>query len=429
MPAIATPPSSGLTPPGRAASDLYLGRQPILDRHENLVAFELLFRSNRSNGALIQDDLVATATVINHAFSELGVETVLGHFTGYINLSASLLLSDVIELLPKERVVLELLEHVAINDTLVTRLRELREMGFRLAFDDYLGEEDRYADVLGLVDVVKVEVQALEPAKLAEVTQRLRKWPVRLLAEKVDTKEQVERCIGLGYELFQGYYFARPSVITRRRLSHAETAIMRLLGLVSSDASTEDIEKVLKQNPDLSLNLLRLVNSVSVGATRRITSMREAVTLLGRSQLQRWLQLLMFTVSADPGARFPSPLLILAATRGKLMELLCLAQGAGRNGPGEEAFLVGIMSLMTALLGLPMEDILQSVPVRPEVEAALLHRSGELGELLRLTELVEQTDISAIDAQLERLPALDATKINSAYVGAIEWANGIGETA
>jgi EAL and modified HD-GYP domain-containing signal transduction protein len=318
---------------------------------------------------------------------------------------------------------------VAINDTLVTRLRELREMGFRLALDDYLGEEDRYADVLGLVDVVKVEVQALDPAKLAEVTQRLRKWPVRLLAEKVDTKEQVERCIGLGYELFQGYYFARPSVITRRRLSHAETAIMRLLGLVSSDASTEDIEKVLKQNPDLSLNLLRLVNSVSVGATRRITSMREAVTLLGRSQLQRWLQLLMFTVSADPGARFPSPLLILAATRGKLMELLCLAQGAGRNGPGDEAFLVGIMSLMTALLGLPMEDILQSVPVRPEVEAALLHRSGELGELLRLTELVEQTDISAIDAQLERLPALDATKINSAYVGAIEWANGIGETA
>jgi len=411
----------------RSSSDLYLGRQPILDRRENLVAFELLFRSSRVNGAEIQDDLVATATVINHAFSELGVETVLGHYTGYINLSAGLLLSDVIELLPKERVVLELLEHVEVNDTLITRLRELRQMGFRLALDDYLGNEEQYAEVLELVDVVKVDVQGIEESALENITTRLRRWPVRLLAEKVDTKEQVERCIALGYELFQGYYFARPSVITRKRLSHAETSIMRLLGLVLSDAETDEIETVLKQNPDLSLNLLRLVNSVSVGTSRRITSMREAIAMLGRAQLQRWLQLLMFTVAADPGARFPSPLLVLAATRGKLMELLC-AQQTGSSGPrGDEAFLAGIMSLMTALLGLPMEQILESLPVRPAVAEALTHRSGELGELLRLTEMVEQTDISAIDAQLERLPGLDATKINSAYVGAIEWANGIGD--
>ncbi len=411
----------------RSSSDLYLGRQPILDRRENLVAFELLFRSSRVNGAQIQDDLVATATVINHAFSELGVETVLGHYTGYINLSAGLLLSDVIELLPKERVVLELLEHVEVNDTLITRLRELRQMGFRLALDDYLGNEKQYEEVLELVDVVKVDVQGIEESALADVTKRLRRWPVRLLAEKVDTKEQVERCIALGYELFQGYYFARPSVITRKRLSHAETSIMRLLGLVLSDAETDEIETVLKQNPDLSLNLLRLVNSVSVGSSRRITSMREAIAMLGRAQLQRWLQLLMFTVAADPGARFPSPLLVLAATRGKLMELLC-AQQTGSSGPrGDEAFLAGIMSLMTALLGLPMEQILESLPVRPAVAEALTHRSGELGELLRLTEMVEQTDIGAIDAQLERLPGLDATKINNAYVGAIEWANGIGD--
>lgn len=411
----------------RTSSDLYLGRQPILDRRENLVAFELLFRSSRVNGAQIQDDLVATATVINHAFSELGVETVLGHYTGYINLSAGLLLSDVIELLPKERVVLELLEHVEVNDTLITRLRELRQMGFRLALDDYLGNEEQYEEVLELVDVVKVDVQGIEESALESVTKRLRRWPVRLLAEKVDTKEQVERCIALGYELFQGYYFARPSVITRKRLSHAETSIMRLLGLVLSDAESDEIETVLKQNPDLSLNLLRLVNSVSVGSSRRITSMREAIAMLGRAQLQRWLQLLMFTVAADPGARFPSPLLVLAATRGKLMELLCAKQTGSSSPRGDEAFLAGIMSLMTALLGLPMEQILESLPVRPAVAEALTHRTGELGELLRLTEMVEQTDIGAIDAQLERLPGLDAAKINDAYVGAIEWANGIGE--
>lgn len=406
------------------ATELFLGRQPILDARENLVAFELLFRSGHTNGARIDDDLIASATVIHHAFSELGVNAVLGHYTGYINLSAALLLSDVIELLPPERVVLELLETVEINDRLVARLHELRARGFRLALDDYLGNEDQYRDVLGLMDVIKVDVGEMSEERLSEVTRALQRWPARLLAEKVDTKEQAERCRALGYELFQGYYFARPSVIARRRLSHTETAIMRLLGLVMADAGVAEIETLLKQSPDLSLNLLRLVNSVSVRARREITSMHEAITVLGRAQLQRWLQLLMFAVSASPEATFPSPLLVLAATRGKLMEALSALQSEGSVGR-DEAFLTGILSLVEVLLATPLAEILDDLPVPATVRAALLDRAGPLGALLTLTERVEQTDIPAIEAQLQKLPGLDAPKVNEAYVTAIEWANGI----
>ncbi|MBI1394761.1 MAG: EAL domain-containing protein [Betaproteobacteria bacterium] len=413
-----------------SSTELFLGRQPILDKRENLVAFELLFRSNQSDDAQIHDDLLATATVINHAFSELGVEAVLGHYTGFINLSAGLLLSDVIELLPRDRVVLELLETVEINETLITRLRELRALGFRLALDDYTGDEAKYARVLEYVDVVKVDVRELSAEQLPQVTERLRRWPVRLLAEKVDTKEQVERCIQLGYELFQGYYFARPSVLTGRRLSHAESSIMRLMGLVLSDADTQEIEQALKYNPDLSINLLRLVNSVTTGTGRRITSLREAITLLGRSQLQRWLQLLMFAVASNPDAKFPSPLLVLAATRGKLMELLSEAVSDHRGSEaGDNAFLTGIMSLMSALLGIPMTEIVRSLPIPDDVGQALVSRTGRLGSLLRLTELLEQTDIPAIEAHLQHLPGLEPSKINEAYVGAMEWANGIGEAS
>lgn len=407
-----------------ASTELYLGRQPILDGRENLVAFELLFRSSRANGAQIDDDLIATATVINHTFSELGVDAVLGHYTGFINLPAGLLLSDVIELLPKERVVLELLETVEINDTLITRLRELRAMGFRLALDDYVGDEGRYEEVLELVDVVKVDIQDVPPDQLARVTERLKRWPVRLLAEKVDHRAQVDRCLELGYELFQGYHFARPSIITGRRLSHAETAIMRLMGLVVSDAETREIEQVFKQNPDLSLNLLRLVNSAAVGSNRKITSLKSAIALLGRSQLQRWLQLLMFTVAANRNAEFPSPLLVLAATRGKLMELLATS-GKARRGVGDEAFLAGIMSLMGALLGMPLPEVMKALPVHDAVRLAVLERSGELGDLLTLTEHVEHTDIPAIEKQLTKIARLDASQVNDAYVGAIEWANSI----
>ena len=194
-----------LTP---TSSDLFLGRQPILDAHQNLYAFELLFRSSQANGAQILDEVAATATVISHTFSDLGADAVLGQYPGFINLSAGMIFSDVIELLPRDRVVLELLETVEINDKLIERLRELRGMGFRLALDDYIGDEAQYTKVLELVEVVKVDVMGVSGDDLAAVTQRLKHWPVKLLAEKVDSKEQAERCLALGYELFQGYYFA-----------------------------------------------------------------------------------------------------------------------------------------------------------------------------------------------------------------------------
>lgn len=411
-----------------SSQELFLGRQPILDRDHNLAAFELLFRSSHVNGAQIDDDLLASATVINHAFSELGVEHVLGRYVGFINLSAPLILSDVIELLPKERVVLELLETVEVNDNVVARLKELKAMGFKLALDDYLGQEEQYAEVLGVVDVVKVDVKDLDPARIQAITARLKNWPVRLLAEKVDTREQADLCHRLGYELFQGYYFARPSIIKGKRLTHAETAIMRLLGLVMADADTPEIELVFRQNPDLSLTLLRLVNSVAVGSRTRITSLSQALVLLGRNQLQRWLQLLMYAISSSPDAKFPSPLLVLAATRGRMMEQLAAVWSGASAEARDRAFLTGILSLVSALLALPLAEVLKTLPLPDEVRVALLDRTGELGDMLRLVEVVEQTDVQGIAALLDQFPFLDAATVNGAYVEAIDWANRIGET-
>ncbi len=412
-----------------SSQELFLGRQPILDRDQNLAAFELLFRSSHVNGAQIDDDLLASATVINHAFSELGVEHVLGRYVGFINLSAPLILSDVIELLPKERVVLELLETVEVNATVVARLKELKAMGFQLALDDYLGQEEQYADVLGVVDVVKVDVKDLDPARVQAITARLKRWPVKLLAEKVDTREQADLCRSLGYELFQGYYFARPSIIKGKRLTHAEAAIMRLLGLVMADADTPEIEQVFRQNPDLSLTLLRLVNSVAVGSRTKIMSLSQALVLLGRIQLQRWLQLLMYAISSSPDAKFPSPLLVLAATRGRMMEQLAAVWTGASSEARERAFLTGILSLVSALLALPLPEVLKTLPLPDEVRIALLDRTGELGDMLRLVEMVEQTDVVGIAGMLDQRPFLDATVVNNAYVEAIEWANRIGETS
>ena len=408
------------------AQELFLGRQPILDRNQNLAAFELLFRSGHFNGAQIEDDVFASATVINHAFSELGVETVLGKHVGFINLSAPLILSDVIELLPRNKVVLEILETVHISDQLVQRCIELKNSGFTLALDDFTGREDAFKPLLDIVNIVKVDVQHMDDAQLAATTAHLKQLDVRLLAEKVDTREQVDRCLALGYELFQGYYFAKPSIITGKRLSHAETALMRLLGLVLTDAETPGIEDVFRQNPDLSVNLIKLVNS-GIGGRGSITSLRTAISVLGRKQLQRWLQVLLFALSSAPGAEFPSPLLILAATRGKLMELIAQALRPDDRDFHDRAFMAGILSLVNALLGMPMGEILGSTPVNANVKSALVQRSGNLGAMLLLVEALEESELIGIEKALAQVPGLQHNQVIGLQVEAMAWANSIGE--
>lgn len=411
------------------AQELFLGRQPILDRNQNLAAFELLFRAGHVNHARVEDDVFATATVINHAFSELGVEEVLGKHVGFINLSAPLLMSDVIELLPKNKVVLEILETVRVTDGLVKRCQALKEMGFTLALDDFTDREDEFKPLLDIVDIVKVDVQHMDDAQLAHTTKRLQQLKVRLLAEKVDTREQVDRCHALGYELFQGYYFARPSIISGKRISHAEAALMRLLSLVLTDAENSEIESLFKQNPDLSMNLMRLVNSVAVSSGTQIHSLSRAITVLGRKQLQRWLQVLLFALPSAPNADFPSPLLILAATRGRLMELIASATRPTDKDFRDHAFMTGIMSLVNALLGMRMDEILHSMPVERAVKQALIAREGVLGDMLQLVEALEEAQIDKIEGALAHLPDLDHGRVMELQVQAMGWANSIGESA
>jgi len=407
--------------------DLFLGRQPILDRKENLAAFELLFRSSQQNSARVEDDVAASATVINHAFTELGIDTVLGRHKGFINLSAPLLMSDVIELLPRDKVVLEILETVKVTPALLERCANLKKMGFTLALDDFVGHEDEFRSMFEIVDIVKVDIAALAPELLRATTTKFKRFKVKLLAEKVERRDQVDQCLELGYEFFQGYYFAKPSIITGKRLNHAESALMRLLGLVLSDAPNEEIESAFKHNPDLSLRMLRLVNSVATGVKTQITSLRHAITVLGRSQLQRWLQILMFSLGGAPDAEFPSPLLTLAATRGKLMELMAQELRPSDKRFQGQAFVTGILSLVSALFGMPIAEVIESFPLDAEVKSALLQRSGQLGSMLSLVESLEESDLTQIQRALMPLDQLAHGEVLKLQVDAMGWANSIGE--
>jgi EAL and modified HD-GYP domain-containing signal transduction protein len=408
-----------------AADQLFLGRQPILDRNQQLFAYELLFRNGSHNFADVTDGVQATATVIANAFSELGIEAALGAHRGFINVDEQFLFSDLLELLPRHAVVLEILETVRPTPAVIARCRALKVAGFTLALDDVIQLEPEFAELLALVEIIKVDIQPLSRVQLMQLVMKLKPMGKALLAEKVDSREQMEQCLKLGFTLFQGYYFAKPTIISGKKLDHSQLSLMKLMGLLLGDAATAELEAALKPEPGLTINLLRMTNSLGAGSSEKITSLGHAITVLGRRQLQRWLQLLVFAAGSQNGAS--NPLLLLAATRGRLMELLAGELKAGDIGFSDQAFMAGIMSLMPALVGQPIAGMVATLGLTANVRDALCEGSGPLGALLRLAENSENGDIFRLTAALAELPGLSPKALNRAQTQALQWTNSIGQ--
>ena len=412
--------------PDTQCSQIFLGRQPILGREQQLLAYELLFREGpifTSNRADIIDPSQATATVIANAFTELSANETLGPYRGYINVDQQFLFSDLIEVLPPALVVLEILESVQPTPEVVARCRELRGKGFTLAIDDVVDVGEAYRPLFELAEIIKVDILDVDAGRLAALVGQLKPFGKKLLAEKVESAEQVEQCKRLGFELFQGYYFAKPTIIAGKKLDHSQLSLMKLMGLLLGDADTAELEAALKPEPGLTVNLLRMTNSVGAGCSETITSLRHAITVLGRRQLQRWLQILVFASGSQAGST--NPLLMMAATRGRLMELLAGELRSGDAAFSDQAFMVGIMSLMPALVGQPIADIVAPLGLSAPVRDALCEQAGALGQLLQVAEASEGGDLSLLGDRLAALPGLGPKALNRAQTQALQWANSI----
>lgn len=198
----------------RRDTEVFVARQPIVDRRRQMVAYELLFRDDGSGIAHVSDAARASAQVIGRVFHQLGMDTVLGPCTGFINVDAELLMSRSLESLPRERVVLELLETVTVDDEIVQRCAQLKRLGYRMALDDFCAIAPAYEPLLELVDIVKIDILELDADSLAQLVRQLQRYPARLLAEKVDTLEKARRCLALGFDLFQGFFFCRPQLMS-----------------------------------------------------------------------------------------------------------------------------------------------------------------------------------------------------------------------
>ncbi|MDP1681294.1 MAG: EAL domain-containing protein [Burkholderiales bacterium] len=408
------------------AGDIFLARQPILDRNQSIVAYELLFRSGQQNFAQIENELNATASVIISLFNEMGVQSVLGNERGFINVSAEFLMSDMIKLLPTGQIVIELLETIEITPMILDQCHKLKQHGFSLALDDFAIMQAQYEHLLPIVDVIKVDLMQLSSDELTKTSRKLREYPAKLLAEKVETREQFEHCKQLGFHFFQGYYFAKPVILTGKRAEPSTIALFKLLSLVLDDASSEDLEGAIKGDSNLTYNLLKMVNSVGSGTNHKVDSLAKAIIVIGRRQLQRWLQLLLYTIN-DKG-QTSNPLMQLAATRAKMLEILCRCMNNPDTAMQERAFITGSFSLLDTLLSMPMVDVMAKLSLHEDVKLALIERTGPLGQLLKLIESLEKGDFEAVSEKLNTLPGLDVAMLNEAQMAAIRWVSSLSET-
>lgn len=410
------------------AKDFFLARQPILNREQALYAYELLFRGGAgSTGANVVDDLSATASVIAHA-AELGLHNVIGSAFGFVNLDARVLMSDFLSVLPADKVVLEILETVEVTPDIVARVEMLHRAGYRIALDDVVADSSDLRQLFPYVSIVKIDIMGMPEAELRELVAKFAGSGKRLLAEKVETVEEFNLCLALGFEYFQGYYFSKPVVMQGKKLSTSQLAILQIMSLINGDADTPEIESAIKRDAALGMTLLRLVNTPAVGAAKRIESLGQALVVLGRKQLLRWLQIMLYadsTKQAGPA----SPLLLLATTRARLLELVCQRVMPNQRGSGDMAFTVGIMSLMDTLFSMPMTDIVKQIPVSDDVEAALIRHAGLFGDMLALIEAVEHgTEPEHLTPLLTRL-GLHIEELTDLQMQAYAWVENVAHHA
>jgi len=358
-----------------------------------------------------------SASALTVAFTDIGLDTIVGDSPAWVNVGDAFMTDDLAALLPPERTVIELLETSSADRSVVEALASLRAEGYRVALDDFSFTRD-LEPLVELAHIVKIDVLAHDPRALEEQVRLLQPYDVTLLAEKVETYDALERCRSLGFVLFQGYFLSTPRLVSNVHVSTEATVRLRLAAQLNDpEASFEDLAGLIASDVTLSYRLLRYINSAYVGVRVPVVSLHEALVLLGLRRVRSWVTLLLLS---DAGAGRPD-LVATALLRAHMCR--CLAE-VTKQDP-ERAFLVGLLSVADALVDRPLADVIEELPIGPDLTSALLEGNGSLGDLLARVIAYERADFAVAAA----FP-LDATIATRAYIEAVDWSTRlIGELA
>lgn len=386
---------------------IMVGRQPIFDGKLDVYGYELLFRSPEQADRRAD---VMTADVLVRAGLDIGLENLVGNRMAFVNAPRAFLVGTQEVPLPPEQTVIEILEDVSHDDEVLDGCRRLAAAGYTIALDDYVWA-DGDEPLLELASIVKLDVLALPHDRLAEEVARCRPFSVRLVAEKVETTEQMEACKELGFELFQGYLLSRPEVVERRGLDPNRITCLQLIDkLCDPEMSAGEVERIVEADAGLSYRFLRAAGAgAGRGLRRPVSSIREGVVLLGQRRLRSWV-ILMLLADAHNGS---AEQINIAMTRARMTELMA-AVGAPKLR--DSAFTVGLVSALDLLLGAPLHEVVEQLAITDELASALLDHTGPLGSIL--------ADVLAWElggADFELRSGLDPSVVEKSYVEALAW--------
>jgi EAL and modified HD-GYP domain-containing signal transduction protein len=402
--------------------EVYLGRQPILDRNRNVAGYELLFRSSQANFCDLPDDVMATSQVIVNAVLGVGLDRLLGGKPAFINFDRTLLLGDWSTLLPPEKCVLEILETVAPEPEVVEACRKLREQGYALALDDCLDDE-RTAAFAPFMDILKVDFLQTSAAQQESLVRRYQKLKIRMVAEKVETEAEFRRALRLGYDYFQGYFFARPTVLQAARVPPSQMSGLRLIKQIQrEDPDFRAIEELIRRDVSFSHSLLTYLNSAAFDWADRVESVRHGLLLMGSAELRKWVWMASLS---SLGQNRPRVLMAQVLMRGRLCEEIggCAKLPLGDSDP----FLMGMFSLLDTILGRPLEGILDDLNISRNIRNALLGTAGErdlLSLVLRIVKAYEVGDWGEVETAA-RIIGIPPDELLTCYLTSVSWVDAV----
>ncbi len=386
-------------------------RQPIFDRKLEVAGYELLFRKDDDDVANFFDGDHATARVLVNAFTETKSSDILGGKPAFINLTDNLIRSGIVHMLPKQRAVLEILEDVHVDETLIREVKRLAEAGYKIALDDFVWTP-KMRPLVRLAAYIKLDILNMSPDDVRRNLAVLRPYKATLVAEKVETKAEFDLCMEQGFDLFQGYFLAKPHKVSGRRVPANRASMLHLLSRVyDPKLSIRELNRLISRDVGLSYRFLKIVNSAYYNLPRKVESIQHALSLLGLDFTRMWISLIALAAIDDK----PQEVFVTAAIRAKMCELLGKKNGAKRV---DSYYVVGLFSILDALMDAPLMEIVRDLPLDDDIMSALVDRTGPIGSALDCVVAHEQCRWGDVEFE-----GLDSGAIQQAYLEALAWAS------
>lgn len=402
--------------------DVFVARQPIFTKSQKIFGYELLFRNSLDNAYNCNDGDQATSDVIYNSFFTIGMDNLTGGKRAFINFTENLLKKEIPMLLPKELVVVEILENVEPTIELIEACKKLKKAGYLLALDDFVFQP-KFVPLLDLADIIKIDFLSTTGHDRKRVIQDVGDRGIKFLAEKVETRADFEQAVKLGYAYFQGYFFSKPIVLKGKDIPTNKVNQLRVIRVLreleKENFKFGAIEQFIMYDVTLSYQLLRFINSVAFSLANEISSVKHALVLLGKNEIFKWISLIVMRTVGDNKT---DGILVTSLARAKFCELI--AEKAGLKEREPELFMMGMFSLIDVFIRRPLKDILAELPISEDVKGALLGETNKLSKVYRLTlayERAEWTDFTMYAANL----GIKEEDIPDYYKKAVAWADEI----